>query len=70
MPCGLGQHPYFDCGPQTRIDTHVDCAWTIDANVLPVAKVAPEGRYDLQESAAFAARISTTASAAGAARRE
>ena len=48
MPCGLGQHPYFDCGPQTRIDTHVDCAWTIDANVLPVAKVAPEGRYDLQ----------------------
>lgn len=48
MPCGLGEHPYFDCGPQTRIDTHVDCAWTIDANVLPVAKVAPEGRYDLK----------------------
>lgn len=49
MPCGLGEHPYFDCGPETRIDTCVDCAWTIDAKVLPVAKVAPEGRYDLKD---------------------
>src|SRR5438270_1423629 len=29
MPCGLGQHPYFPCGPQTRLDTSVTCAWTI-----------------------------------------
>lgn len=49
MPCGLGQHPYFNCGPQTRIDTHVDCAWTIDDKVLPVEKVVAEGRYDLKE---------------------
>ena len=21
MPCGLGQHPYFLCGPETRLDT-------------------------------------------------
>ncbi len=48
MPCGLGEHPYFDCGPETRIDTHVDCAWTIDEHVLPVAKVPAEGRYDLR----------------------
>lgn len=49
MPCGLGEHPYFDCGPNTRIDTHVDCAWTVDEKVLPVAKVPPEGRYDLKD---------------------
>jgi aldose 1-epimerase len=49
MPCGLGQHPYFDCGPETRIDTRVDCAWTIDENVLPVEKVPAEGRYDLRD---------------------
>jgi aldose 1-epimerase len=47
MPCGLGQHPYFPCGPQTRLDTHVTRAWTIDENVLPVEQVPAEGRYDL-----------------------
>ena len=49
MPCGLGIHPYFPCGAETRIDTHVDCAWTVDKNVLPVAKVPAEGRYDLRD---------------------
>jgi aldose 1-epimerase len=49
MPCGLGQHPYFPCGGETRIDTHVDCAWTIDEKVLPVEKVPAEGRYDLED---------------------
>jgi aldose 1-epimerase len=49
MPCGLGEHPYVDCGPQTRIDTKVGCAWTIDEHVLPVAKVPAEGRYDLRD---------------------
>jgi aldose 1-epimerase len=48
MPCGLGQHPYFPCGPETRIDTRVTCAWTIDDKVLPVDKVPAEGRYDLR----------------------
>lgn len=52
MPCGLGEHPYFDCGPETRIDTHVDCAWTVDKHVLPVAKVPAKGRYDLRHRAA------------------
>jgi aldose 1-epimerase len=47
MPCGLGQHPYFPCGPQTRLDAHVTHAWTINENVLPVEKVPAEGRYDL-----------------------
>jgi len=49
MPCGLGQHPYFDCGPQTEIDTIVSHAWTIDAQVLPVSKVVADGRFDLRE---------------------
>jgi aldose 1-epimerase len=47
MPCGLGQHPYFACGPDTKIDTNVTFAWTIDEKVLPVAKVPATGRYDL-----------------------
>lgn len=47
MPCGLGQHPYFPCGDETRIGTNVTVAWTIDENVLPVEKVPAEGRYDL-----------------------
>jgi aldose 1-epimerase len=49
MPCGLGQHPYFLCGPNTRIDTRVSHAWTIDEHVLPVEKVPAEGRYDLSD---------------------
>jgi aldose 1-epimerase len=49
MPCGLGEHPYFPCGPETRIDTRVECAWTVDEHVLPVAKVPAEGRYDLSD---------------------
>jgi aldose 1-epimerase len=49
MPCGLGQHPYFPCGPETRLDTQVTHAWTVDEKVLPVEKVPAEGRYDLRE---------------------
>jgi len=48
MPCGLGQHPYFPCGPETRIDAEVTDAWTVDAHVLPLAKVVADGRYDLR----------------------
>src|SRR5579872_2555153 len=44
MPCGLGEHPYFHCGPSTRIDTSVTDAWTIDKDVLPLDKVPAEGR--------------------------
>lgn len=47
MPCGLGQHPYFPCGPQTALDTEVKVAWTIDDKVLPVDRVPATGRYDL-----------------------
>jgi aldose 1-epimerase len=49
MPCGLGQHPYFPCNSQTRIDTVVDSVWEIDEQVLPVAKLPAAGRYDLSD---------------------
>jgi aldose 1-epimerase len=51
MPCGLGQHPYFNCGPDTRIDTGVTNAWTIDEHVLPVEKVPATGRFELADRA-------------------
>ena len=47
MPCGLGFHPYFPCGSETRIDTSVTHVWTIDENVLPVEKVPARGSYGL-----------------------
>ena len=49
MPCGLGQHPYFPCGPGTRIDTRVTHAWTTDENILPVDRVQAIGRFDLSD---------------------
>ena len=49
MPCGLGQHPYFNCGAVTRIATQVTHAWTIDEQVLPVEKVRARGRFDLAD---------------------
>ncbi len=49
MPCGLGQHPYFDCGPDTRIDASVSDVWTIDDHVLPVEKIPATGRFDLAD---------------------
>lgn len=49
MPCGLGFHPYFPCGPETRLDTLVKTAWTIDDKVLPVTEVPAEDRYDLRD---------------------
>ena len=49
MPCGLGFHPYFPCGPETRIRTGVTHAWTIDEHVLPVEKVPATGRFDLTD---------------------
>jgi aldose 1-epimerase len=48
MPCGLGFHPYFRCGPETRLDARVTHVWTIDEQVLPVDRVQATGRYDLE----------------------
>jgi aldose 1-epimerase len=49
MPCGLGQHPYFPCTNETRLDTTVTRAWTIDDKVLPIEQVPAEGHYDLRD---------------------
>lgn len=49
MPCGLGQHPYYPCTADTRLDTRVSHAWTIDEKILPVDKVPATGRYNLQD---------------------
>ena len=49
MPCGLGFHPYFPCNAETVLDTQVACAWEIDENVLPTAKVPATGRFDLSK---------------------
>lgn len=49
MPCGLGQHPYFHCTPETVLETEVTHAWTIDEHVLPVKKVRATGKFDLRQ---------------------
>ncbi|WP_338505327.1 aldose 1-epimerase [Sphingomonas kaistensis] len=51
MPCGLGQHPYFPCEAETRIDTEVLTAFEIDEHVLPTGEVPATGRYDLKNRA-------------------
>lgn len=51
MPCGLGQHPYFPCGPDTRLDTKVKSVWEIDEHVLPTRNVPAEGRFALRDRA-------------------
>jgi aldose 1-epimerase len=51
MPCGLGQHPYFPCTAETRIDTIVRTAFEIDENVLPTYEVPAAGRFDLEDRA-------------------
>lgn len=47
MPCGLGLHPYFPCEAGTGLETHVEHVWTVDKNVLPVARVPATGRFAL-----------------------
>jgi aldose 1-epimerase len=41
MPAGLGWHPYFPRTPETTLVARVDGVWLTDAEVLPVACVAP-----------------------------
>ena len=49
MPCGLGFHPYFPCSSATRIRTQVREVWTVDENVLPVARMPAVGRYAIAD---------------------
>lgn len=52
MPCGLGFHPYFSCGPDTRIRTGVGHVWTVDELVLPVERLPATGRFSLADDPA------------------
>ena len=48
MPCGLGQHPYYPCTPETELDTVVADVWTVDEKILPVARRPADGHYDMR----------------------
>jgi aldose 1-epimerase len=48
MPCGLGLHPYFPAGPDTMLTAETTAVWTVDEEVMPVAREAPAGRYDIR----------------------
>jgi aldose 1-epimerase len=49
MPCGLGQHPFYPCTAETRLDTNVGDVWTVDEKILPVDKLPAAGRYDVRD---------------------
>lgn len=51
MPCGLGLHPYYPCDAETVLDTGVTEVWTIDDEIMPVAKAPATGRYSLRDRA-------------------
>jgi len=50
MPCGLGLHPSFNCGPATRIQTSVEEVWAVDEAVLPTKRLPASGRYDITDA--------------------
>lgn len=49
MPCGLGFHPYFQCGPGSHVQTHVEEVWTVDDDVLPVERQPAGGFYAISD---------------------
>ncbi len=46
MPAGLGLHPYFPRTPETRVLAEVSEIWRTDGEVMPLARVRPEGARD------------------------
>jgi aldose 1-epimerase len=42
MPAGLGFHPYFLAGRDTRLQAQIDGVWLADATQLPTARVAAD----------------------------
>jgi aldose 1-epimerase len=46
MPAGLGWHPYFPRTPETTLTATVEGLWLTDAEILPVACVAPPADRD------------------------
>jgi aldose 1-epimerase len=56
MPAGLGLHPYFPRTAATRVVAQVSELWRVDAEVMPLARVRPEGALDLNRGV-FADRV-------------
>lgn len=50
MPCGLGLHPYFQKDLRTVLSAAVGGVWRNDAELLPEARVAAIGPFDLVEA--------------------
>lgn len=46
MPAGLGFHPYFPVGDQTRLSLQAGAVWAIDSGLIPTAPVSPAGVFD------------------------
>lgn len=47
-PAGLGLHPFFSCDVTTVLDTSVETVWTVDDEIMPLAREADAGRYCLR----------------------
>ena len=56
MPAGLGLHPYFPRTAETRVVAQVSELWQVDTEVMPLARVRPEGAMDLTRGV-FADRV-------------
>jgi aldose 1-epimerase len=54
MPAGLGFHPYFPAGGETRLQAGVTGVWMIDADCLPTTHVEGAWRSDWTAGAATA----------------
>jgi aldose 1-epimerase len=52
MPAGLGWHPYYPRTPETTLTASVAALWLTDAEILPVARVAPTPDLDLRRGLA------------------
>jgi aldose 1-epimerase len=45
-PAGLGLHPYFPVGEQTRLSLKADAVWAVDGGLIPTAPVSPASVFD------------------------
>ena len=45
-PAGLGFHPYFPVGDQTRLSLKAEAVWAVDEGLIPTAPVPPAGVFD------------------------
>ena len=45
-PAGLGLHPYFPVGDDTRLSLTAEAVWAVDAGLIPTASVPPADVFD------------------------